>query len=270
MKQTETERNLYTDPELDAELDRMAEETPPMPADFHNRWMNAIREEAKQNIPDAEDKAEKRTVQAARWTRMLSIAAVFVFLIGGTILYRNSKGSLTPVLNAGPMDAAVMMNMSPAAGEIPEAEMTEEAAGEETEFRRKDAGTLMAAGAMRESAENEAAVNSIHAAEAYAAPAMTVGAVPEEAGEDAYDAAEEPMRLPQMTAMPTEPVAEQSEAPGSRPDEAENKESGLLRQAGEFVTDMGGFLLAALPYLAVPAVPAVIALLLRWRKKPRG
>ena len=44
-------------------------------------------------------------------------------------------------------------------------------------------------------------------------------------------------------------------------------EPGLLRQAGEFITDMGDFLLAALPYLAVLAVPAVIAAVLRRRKK---
>ena len=43
------------------------------------------------------------------------------------------------------------------------------------------------------------------------------------------------------------------------------KENGDL--TGEFIADMGDIRLAALPYLAVLAVPAVIAVILRRRKK---
>lgn len=277
MKQTETDKNFYPDPELDTMLDQMAEEVPPMPADFHDKWMNAIREEAKQNVPAAEDKAEKKAVSVMRWTRMLSIAAVFLFLIGGTILYRNSRGSLMPVLNAGQMDTAVMTDEVPAAVEEPEAERTEEAAEADQPFRRKETVTLMAAaGSIKESAMNETAVNSTDAAEAYGDnEAMATGAVVEEAAEAAYDTAEEPMPLPLMTGMPTEPVFEQTEAVAEETfetgkEEPEKTATGLLRQAGEFMTDMGDFLLAALPYLAVLAVPAVFALILRQRKKNRG
>ena len=46
MKQTETEKTLQADPELDAVLEQMADEVPPMPADFHDKWMSAIRAEA--------------------------------------------------------------------------------------------------------------------------------------------------------------------------------------------------------------------------------
>ena len=94
MKQTETEKMLQNDPELDAVLDQMAEDVPPMPADFHAKWMNAVRAEAKQDAAPAEETEEKKTKALARWTRILSVAATFVFLIGGTILYRNSRGSL--------------------------------------------------------------------------------------------------------------------------------------------------------------------------------
>ena len=80
MKKTEPEKILQADPELDAELVQMAEEVPPMPADFHDRWMNAIRAEAQQTAAAPEEKAGRKTASLVRWTRMLSVAAVFVFL----------------------------------------------------------------------------------------------------------------------------------------------------------------------------------------------
>ena len=69
-------------------------------------------------------------------------------------------------------------------------------------------------------------------------------------------------QVPSATASPTEPVP----VPQEKTDEPAES-SGFLRNAGEFLTDMGDFLLAALPYLAVLAVPAVIALIIRRRKK---
>ena len=52
-------------------------------------------------------------------------------------------------------------------------------------------------------------------------------------------------------------------------DEApEPENAGFLQAAGAFFTDMGDFLLAALPYLLVLAVPAAAALVIR-RKKAR-
>ena len=89
-----------------------------------------------------------------------------------------------------------------------------------------------------------------------------------ETAETEYDAAEEPIPLPQATAMPTMPAAVPEEAETDTSEAEQTEEApGLLRQAGEFITDMGDFLLAALPYLAVLAVPAVIAAVLRRRKK---
>ena len=82
------------DEELNAILDQMADEVPPMPADFHARWMNAVRAEAGSTAPAGES-VPKQPLSIVRWTRILSVAVVFVFLIGGTLLYRNSKKSLT-------------------------------------------------------------------------------------------------------------------------------------------------------------------------------
>ena len=66
---------------LDQLLAGMAEDVPPMPAGFHDQWMNAVREEAKQ----AETPAP---APVSQWPKILSVAAVFVFLIGGTLIYR--------------------------------------------------------------------------------------------------------------------------------------------------------------------------------------
>ena len=47
----------------------------------------------------------------------------------------------------------------------------------------------------------------------------------------------------------------------------ETRETGFLQDAGAFLSDMWDFLLASLPYLAVLAVPALVALIFRRRKK---
>lgn len=263
MNQTDMEKNLQADPELDAVLEQMSGEVPPMPADFHDKWMNAIRAEAAQNASAPEEKTEKKVVSLTRWTRILSIAAVFIFLIGGTALYRNSRGSLMPA--ADKTEAAVMADLASAAWE----EAAEETAGEEPDIRKKNAATMtLAAGAPQAASEAEAPETWSEAAAYDAEPALAMGAASMETAETEYDAAEEPMPLPQATAMPTMPTAVPEEAETDTSEAEQTEEApGLLRQAGEFITDMGDFLLAALPYLAVLAVPAVIAAVLRRRKK---
>ena len=285
-----------TEQELDAELARMAEEVPPMPADFHKRWMSAVRAEA-ENRPAAETVPGKDPVTLMKWTRILSVAAAFIFLIGGTMLYRNSKKTL---------DAAVRTEkkaVTTAAEEAVDAAMPEEApaAGMETAEEAAPA-------AMMEAAEYAEYEEDAEYAEAEEAPALMMSAAkgketaheaaPEavsgnaavfaaEEADGAYEAAEEEADAavykaedsfadtgaagtiqaaaagpaPEATASPTEPVPETEEA-------AEEQKAGFLQEAGSFLADMGDFLLAALPYLAVLAVPAVAALVIR-RKKNR-
>lgn len=265
MNQADTEKNLQADPELDAVLEQMSGEVPPMPADFHDKWVNAIRTEAKQKTPAIEEKEEKKTISVVRWTRILSVAALFIFLVGGTILHRNSRGSLTPVLSAEKKEAANLADLDSAAWE----EAAEETAGEEPDIRKKNAATMtLAAGAPQAASEAEAPETWSEAAAYDAEPALAMGAASMETAETEYDAAEEPMPLPQATAMPTMPAAVPEEAETDTSEAEQTEEAtGLLRQVGEFITDMGDFLLAALPYLAVLAVPAVIAAVLRRRKK---
>lgn len=262
MNQTNMEKNLQADPELDAVLEQMSGEVPPMPADFHDKWMNAIRTEAKQKTSAIEEKEAKKTISVVRWTRILSVAAMFIFLVGGTILHRNSRGSLMSA--ADKTEAAVMADLASAAREE-SAEETEE----EPDIRKKNAAAMtLAAGAPQAASEAVAPETWSEAAAYDAEPALAMGAASMETAETEYDAAEEPMPLPQATAMPTMPAAvpEKAETDTSEAEQTEEA-PGLLRQAGEFITDMGDFLLAALPYLAVLAVPAVIAAVLRRRKK---
>ena len=82
--------------ELDLELAKMAQETPEMPADFHVRWTEAVRAEA------AGQQTEKKHEARRQWRYIVSAAAVFVFLIGGTLITRgmkNEKVAKAPAMN---------------------------------------------------------------------------------------------------------------------------------------------------------------------------
>ncbi|MBR6442648.1 MAG: hypothetical protein IKS46_03075 [Clostridia bacterium] len=292
MKETEFE-TLRTEPETDAALAQMAEDVPPMPADFHDRWMNAIRAEAENTASPVEEKSHKNTVSITRWTRILSIAATFVFLIGGTLLYRSSKSPLTAARSAEKKAAVMAAEVQESRGtveEIPaEGAAPDEYAAEDAEMDA-DADFMLFAGASKDASAATNAVMAVSAAGTFD-EAMTMGESAEEeaaeyaAGEsvpaaameaateikgesfsETADAAEEPEPAPVSTACPTGPVPEQQET-ADEPTEAFAEGSGLLGDAGAFLTDMGDFLLAALPYLAVLAVPAVIALIIRRRKK---
>ncbi len=279
MKEHEVKQPVPAGAELDAALARMAEEVPPMPADFHDRWMNAVRSEARGNVSAEEESAPKNTESIVRWTRILSVAAAFVFLIGGTLLYRNSKKSLSvpyapekreaEVSAAGSAaeeadeaaDAAVYGNALSAGAEEPlmmdayEAPvLSDEAAVEEAEE----------AWEAEEPAEAEyAAKNAVY----NAAPAVkkAPAAAPEPAPTSAPTSEPEPADM-----SAAEEVAEAEEAPEAEEvteaEEAPAEETGFLQEAGAFFTDMGDFLLAALPYLLVLAVPAVTALVIRRKK----
>ena len=245
MKQTETEKMLQNDPELDSLLDQMAEDVPPMPADFHGKWMNAIRDEAKQNVPVMEEKEEKKPVSLVRWTRILSVAAMFVFLIGGTLLYRNTKGTMMPALSAERKEAAVMTQMAVTAGEVQE--NAEEEAESEAYDLSKDAGDLALSASLPAAAASDAAAADAKAYGAVVneAPALAMGtAVEEEAVYEAAEAEEEPMPMAAATSMPTaEPVPEpEGTGTAEEPETTETEQSGFLQQAGEFAADVVGVL----------------------------
>ncbi|MCQ2457806.1 MAG: DUF4349 domain-containing protein [Clostridia bacterium] len=74
------------------ELDRMAEDVPEMPADFHASWMRAVEEDMKNNVSNPETVTETPKTKATRFNRItkgLAIAAAAVVLIGGTAITRD-------------------------------------------------------------------------------------------------------------------------------------------------------------------------------------
>jgi len=88
---------------LDQLLAGMAKDVPPMPADFHDKWMNAVRAESKQTSPNSSNQtnqakpaAQPEAAPVSQWPKILSIAAVFVFLIGGTLIYRSARKPILP------------------------------------------------------------------------------------------------------------------------------------------------------------------------------
>ena len=248
--------------DLDQVLAQMADEVPPMPADFHSKWMNAVRADAKR--APADEKPRRGAVSAVRWTRILSAAAAFVFLIGGTLLYRNSKKTLDTVMTAeektAAVDAAVPEESVAAGAAAVEDAETDAAEGETdaalpallmgTAKRAEDAGGFEAAPKAASGEMNMMAFEAEESAEAYMEEAA------EESAEDGAEAPEAEEAAPEETPVPDTRATSAPEAP-------EETRGGFLRDAGAFFTDMGDFLLAALPYLAVLAVPAVTALIIR-------
>ena len=87
---------------LDQELAGMAQDTPEVPADFHARWTQAIREDAKNNPREeasaGAEKTEHRQADIRRQRRhILSAAAAFVLVIGGVWLLRDKTDVLNKV-----------------------------------------------------------------------------------------------------------------------------------------------------------------------------
>ena len=151
--------------EIDRLLEEMAETAPEVPADFHDRWMNAVREEAgKQKAP------------VSQWPKILSVAAAFVLLIGGVILVRtNGRKQQTPDTPALPLS-----------GEAVEEAKT----AEEAEEAQVAAAPLPAAKARQaeKTANLGLPVSTNAPAEEKAVPLMAAGAVRE--AEPAYEAEE--------------------------------------------------------------------------------
>ncbi len=95
---------------LDQELAGMAADTPEVPADFHDRWIQAVREDAEKSPrkeePAGADKTEYRQADARRQRRhILSAAAAFILVIGGVWLLKDRVDLLNKV-RTDPVPAA--------------------------------------------------------------------------------------------------------------------------------------------------------------------
>ena len=278
--------------DLDRELEQMKRETPEVPADFHDRWMAAVRKEAE------EDKATGQSLQAPagtaaeetqqrpetahtqkkgipQWPRILSVAAVAVFLIGGTLL---TRGKLNPTIlqtneapQAAPAETAIVAGGSTDAMNSVQAQ----AFG----YRADVSATNALPDDRMKTEEAEEATEDLFVGEAYAY-AVDSYAMEEtaersaEAGDDAAEAAEVTVEAGNEDAEAEEAAAEAgNDAAEAKEDtrkagETKEQPETFLEQVGAFFLDMGRFILYALPViLGAAALAVIVALIDRRRKK---
>ena len=309
-------------PDVDSLLNRIAAETPNLPEGFHDRWTARLRQEAGEpaggfrpevctekietNEADPAETAEtlqreknsgkekKQTDRNRQWRRIAGIVAVFAFLIGGTLLTRDSLRPARPVQTAsvagkqagsgeqaetGPallpesLDAGVRETMLPQ-DSLESNAAWDEAAEADMEFLAEEAeeqdastkfpvfmNTAMPSGLPETFA---AAVAADSASGAVTEGAGTEGKAVQrpETEEKAGTAAEvrrqesaDPEEAEEASGMEEERPA----AAAKSPDPSEG--SGLKL----FLEDMCRFIAAVLPYLAGAAVSFAVIIML-WKK----
>ena len=236
---------------LDQLLSDMAEDVPPMPDGLHDKWMDSVRAEAAKN-------ENPLPVSVSRWPRILSVAAAFIFLIGGTFIYRSSRKTILP--ESRPADAV----FSPEASVMKEA-VTEDADMEEfvaqeakTEERAMEEDATLAAGAAYETPDYAGEANNADDYSDAGSPARkeSFNAVGEKV---AMDYAEESAEEETATDVPAAGSSGTASPASSHPESAD---------IGGFFADMGDFLLTVWPYLLIAAVlSAIITGIIKLRKK---
>lgn len=77
------------------------EEVPDMPENFHAQWTALVKEDA------MKQEETRKVAPMRRWTRILSVAAALVFVVGGTLL---TKDSLSPARTSAPQSPAENYN----------------------------------------------------------------------------------------------------------------------------------------------------------------
>ena len=80
------------------------EEVPDMPENFHAQWTALVKEDA------MKQEETRKVAPMRRWTRILSVAAALVFVVGGTLL---TKDSLSPARTSAPQSPRGRVRCSP-------------------------------------------------------------------------------------------------------------------------------------------------------------
>ena len=272
--------------DLDQLLAGMAEDVPPMPADFHDKWMDSVRAEAKQAEPPA-------AAPVSQWPKILSVAAVFVFLIGGTLVYRSARKTILPqpvpdsavsmtatarpaenAAASGPDTGTAAMEEPAMVYDAMEEPVMEEPAMEEAVMEESEEnGTAGSAGESVFSAPGpageagSAALDSAPEAPSVAITGKTEKTAGESAARKSAEEAGEPAAAVYAAGGPEAEEADQAaenvaeETAAELPDNTPTAETPSERQGiGGFLEDMGAFLLAVWPYLLILAVPFATAL----------
>ena len=277
---------------LDRELARMAAETQDPPEDFHQQWTERIRAEAETKQGAA------RKERRRQWRYVLSAAAVFVFLITGTLLTRNQKnGKETSEIllreESAEVTADGALEGTEAAG-VSEPDGAEEAALSE-EYEAEEGieggpGTSNEAILYAMEAEEEDAEEAdLGIPEMYAySAAQDVEKTIEGGGLAAFGtalansapvtetSAKESADFPQennvLIAGPDTAGTEEEDLPvtGDAQEDAE-EQPGLAQETLEFLKDMGAFILKALPFiLGAAALAFAAAVIDRVIREKRG
>lgn len=88
---------------LRQQLSALNEDVPPMPEELHAQWMTLVKEDAMNHST-----GQSRMISfSRRWSRMIAVAAAFVFVITGTLLTKDSLNSHLPS-SAKSADAAIV------------------------------------------------------------------------------------------------------------------------------------------------------------------
>jgi hypothetical protein len=207
------------------------------------------------------------------------VAAVFVFLIGGTLIYRSARKPLLPANEA-------VSTMAVTEGAVNEEAAAEEAAAENAATVENameavyeaaaSAGETDAAAVPAAGSGNRKELGAKSAEVSYAAEAMTEeetaaedASVPAYFMEAAEEAEEEAVSAAPVTKAPVT-EAPVTEAPVTEAPVTEASAAGMPERTGigGFFTDMGDFLLEVWPFVLIALVPlAVAAGVKKFRKK---
>lgn len=234
---------------LDRMLEQMARETPEMPADFHARWTEAIRAEAGE-APRTETGKHREGRRQLRY--ILSAAAVFIFLIGGTLLTRS-------------MNQTDLVN-KPAA--VVPAEKTDAAVPAMEEANDKSASnesSVKAGGGAAMNAEADMAVGAVMESNMAATDSREYAEEADRAVEDAEEENALQMAAPTAT-VTAAPTTEPTLAPTAEPTAAPAAESEFV----SFLKDLGSFTLKTLAVAAAAAALAFGAAAIHKALKKRG
>ncbi len=269
--------------DLDEALKQMAEETPEMPEDFHDAWVRAIEESRTDNQPVAEpvpaEAPEKSGRRSFPWAQICSVAAALIVLIGGTAAVRDRKLSEERVVSF----ASVGLQESTADTFVAQSYNSAAQPGKRDSRVSESASMSADSAPACEEAACEEPVYDAEAAEdsspAYGETAESAAPAYEKAAEDSAPVYEE-AECGEAAPIPDETPAATGK-PGALTEKVKEPTfferismvfSSGWNSFGDFLSDMGQFLVAALPFLVIFAAAAVVTRLVvkkhKARKKP--
>ncbi len=296
MNENSSEKDLFLS--IDQDLKDMASDIPDMPDSYRSGWRRAIRADAKSNsgtpklihpesvIPPeiAPDKTPVR--HSRRWTYLLSAAAALIFLVAGTLA---TRGMLSPRLKEKAPDTGSsilsaeegkssssadrgMQHTSPAARD---AAFEEDAAVFSSQYAAEEESAVSRDS--METAEEEYEEypdEKSFSVSTYASVIKSDSVVQEESDrssgkgtEVSAGSANERTETSLPAEAPESPIVSSLSAAQQQPASADiSPNESLGTHILWFFEDMGAFILAALPYIAVAGILLLIIVLIKHKR----